>query len=132
MVSPPTNQTPPNGSFTRQSKIKLTSAESAHKKATEAAIKRYLSNPLLKSVGQQIDFNQKQLEEYVKCSEDSVYFVSKWVKIVNVDHGLVSIDLYPKQREMISTCQQNRFVILNASRQIGKTTTVAVGYILWY
>jgi len=132
MVQPP--NTPPNASDigTQHKKAKLTPEQLAHKRAMEAAIKRYLSNPLLKAPGQNIDFNKKQLEEYMKCSEDAVYFVSKWVKIVNVDYGLIPIELYPKQSEMISTCQQNRFVILNASRQIGKTTTVAVGYILWY
>jgi hypothetical protein len=135
MTLPPTDTTPPNASAVRTGKKKiaaLTPDQIAYQKALNAAIKRYLANPLLKAAGQEIQFTKKQIEEYVKCSEDAVYFVSRWVKIVNVDMGLVKIDLYPRQEEMIRTAQGNRFVIINASRQIGKTTTMAVGYLLWY
>jgi len=125
----------PNASAIRKGKkaaVVLSPEQIAYQKALNAAIKRYLANPMLKASGQKIEYTKKQAEEYLKCSEDAVYFVSKWVKIVNVDMGLIPIELYPKQEEMIRTAQNNRFVIINASRQIGKTTTMAVGYILWY
>lgn len=135
MTLPPTDTTPPNASAVRKGKkkiVNLTPEQIAYQKALNAAIKRYLANPMLKAAGQEIQYTKKQVEEYIKCSESAVYFVSKWVKIINVDLGLVTIDLYPKQQEMIQTAQNNRFVIINAARQIGKTTTMAVGYILWY
>jgi Terminase RNaseH-like domain/Terminase large subunit, T4likevirus-type, N-terminal len=111
---------------------KITPVERAERKRLEATLKRYLANPRLKAVGQRIPFELDQIEELAKCKRDAVYFVQHYVKIVNVDHGLIPIVLYPKQVEMIETCQKNRFVILKASRQVGKTTTVAVGYLLWY
>lgn len=125
---------PPNGTEegAPRTKRRLTEEQQAYIRAKKAAIKRYLANPLLKAVGQQIDFSQKQLEEYMKCAQSAVYFISRWVKIVNVDLGLTPIELYPKQIEMIETAQNNRHIIINASRQIGKTTTMAVGYLLWY
>lgn len=126
--------TPPNATETGapRTKRRLTVEQIAWQKAQNAAIKRYLANPLLKSINQQIQFTEEQVIEYSKCADSAVYFVSNYVKIVNVDHGLESIKLYPKQVEMIKTAEDNRFVIINASRQIGKTTTMAVGYLLWY
>lgn len=125
--------TPPNAteSSARKQSI-MTPEQIEYQKKVNAAIKRYLANPLLKAPGQTMDFTKKQVLEYAKCAEDAVYFVSKWVKIVNVDEGLIPIKLYPNQEEMIRTAQDNRFVIIKASRQIGKTTTMAVGYLLWY
>src|SRR6266850_620117 len=114
MTIPPSNTpTPPNASTVAAGKhaVKnLTPEQIEYQKRLNAAIKRYLANPMLKAAGQEINFTKKQIEEYIKCSESAVYFVSKWVKIINVDMGLINIELYPKQEEMITTAQNNRFV----------------------
>ncbi len=91
----------------------------------------YLSNPNLKKVGVDIEFTQKQIEEYVKCAKDPIYFIRKFVKIIHVDHGLIPLDLYEYQERMVSTFNDNRFVITKMPRQSGKSTAV-VGYILHY
>ena len=52
----------------------------------------YLGNPLLKAPGVQIDFTKEQIEEYVKCAKDAKYFIETYIKIVNVDKGLVSFN----------------------------------------
>jgi len=90
----------------------------------------YLGNPLLKAPGVQIDFTKEQIEEYVKCTKDAKYFVENHVKIVNVDRGLVSFNLYDFQEKMVDTFVDNRFTICKLPRQSGKSTTV-VGYMLW-
>ena len=91
----------------------------------------YLSNPSLKKVGVDIEFTQEQIEEYVKCAKDPIYFIRKFVKIIHVDHGLIPLDLYEYQERMVSTFNDNRFVITKMPRQSGKSTAV-VGYILHY
>ena len=91
----------------------------------------YLSNPNLKKVGVDIEFTQKQIEEYVKCAKDPIYFIRQFVKIIHVDHGLIPLDLYEYQERMVSTFNDNRFVITKMPRQSGKSTAV-VGYILHY
>ena len=91
----------------------------------------YLSNPNLKKIGVDIEFTQKQIEEYVKCAKDPIYFIRKFVKIIHVDHGLIPLDLYEYQERMVSTFNDNRFVITKMPRQSGKSTAV-VGYILHY
>ena len=91
----------------------------------------YLSNPNLKKVGVDIEFTQEQIKEYVKCAKDPIYFIRQFVKIIHVDHGLIPLDLYEYQERMVTTFNNNRFVITKMPRQSGKSTAV-VGYILHY
>lgn len=90
----------------------------------------YLGSPRLKRAGEQHDWTQDQVLEYAKCAQDPVYFIKNYVKIVNVDEGLVPFKMWPFQEEMVHTFHQNRFSISKMPRQVGKTTTTA-GYMLW-
>ena len=94
------------------------------------AIETYLGNKNLKKVGVPVEYTQEQVQEYIKCSRNPAYFIKNYVKIVNVDAGLVDFDLWPFQEEMVHKFEDNRFVICKLPRQVGKTTTVAA-YILW-
>ena len=91
----------------------------------------YLGNPNLKPEGQSLQFTKEQVEEYLRCSKDPVYFVSKYIKVVSLDKGLVGFNMYPYQKDMIETIHNNRFIIAKLPRQSGKTTTVA-SYLLHY
>lgn len=91
----------------------------------------YLNNPNLKSAGVQIDWTEEQAQEYVKCMEDPVYFVKRYVKIVNVDLGLVNFELYPFQEKMIESFTDNRFTICKIGRQSGKSIT-CIAFFLHY
>jgi len=90
----------------------------------------YRDNPLLKKVGVDHQYTKEQIEEYVKCSNDPVYFCMNYIKIVNVDEGLINFKMWDFQKEMINLFKDNRFVITKCPRQVGKTTTT-VGYLLW-
>ena len=90
----------------------------------------YRDNPLLKKVGVDHQYTKEQIEEYVKCSKDPVYFCMNYIKIVNVDEGLINFKMWNFQKEMINLFKDNRFVITKCPRQVGKTTTT-VGYLLW-
>jgi hypothetical protein len=90
----------------------------------------YRDNPLLKKVGVDHQYTKEQIEEYVKCSKDPVYFCMNYIKIVNVDEGLINFKMWDFQKEMINLFKDNRFVITKCPRQVGKTTTT-VGYLLW-
>ena len=93
-------------------------------------VRTYLNNPKLKGVGNKIQFTQEQLDEYIKCALDPVYFAAKYVKIVSLDEGIVPFDMRDYQKEMIETYSKNRFTITLASRQIGKSITVLCGFLL--
>ena len=90
----------------------------------------YRDNPLLKKVGVEHKFTEEQVQEYIKCSKDPVYFCMNYIKIVNVDEGLINFKMWDFQKEMLNLFKDNRFVITKCPRQVGKTTTT-VGYLLW-
>lgn len=89
----------------------------------------YLGNPNLKKSGIPLEFTKEQIQEYVKCSKDPVYFAREYVKIVNVDRGLIPFEMYDFQEEMVRTFNDNRFSICKLPRQTGKSTTTTA-YIL--
>jgi len=85
----------------------------------------YLGNEYLKKSGQDIEWTPEILKEFVKCSKDPVYFAENYIKIVHVDKGLVPLDLYSYQQEIIEKITDNRRVAVLTARQAGKTTTAA-------
>jgi len=90
----------------------------------------YLGNARLKRTGTELSYTEEQVLEIAKCADDPVYFIKKYVKIVNVDRGLIPFDMWDFQEDMVRTFHNNRFTIAKMPRQVGKTTTT-VGYMLW-
>lgn len=90
----------------------------------------YLGNERLKRVGIELSYTEEQVAEILKCTEDPVHFIKTYVKIVNVDHGLVPFNMWNFQEDMVREFHNNRFCIAKMPRQVGKTTTT-VGYMLW-
>jgi hypothetical protein len=90
----------------------------------------YLGNARLKRIGTELSYTEEQVLEIAKCAEDPVYFIKTYVKIVNVDRGLIPFDMWDFQEDMVRTFHNNRFTIAKMPRQVGKTTTT-VGYMLW-
>ena len=84
----------------------------------------YLGNPNLKKANTQIEFTQENIEEYLKCKDDPVYFAQNYVKIVTLDHGLQPFKTYDFQEKLIKNFYRNRFNICKMPRQTGKSTTV--------
>ena len=84
----------------------------------------YLGNPNLKKANTQIEFTQENIEEYLKCKDDPVYFAQNYVKIVTLDHGLQPFKTYDFQEKLINNFYRNRFNICKMPRQTGKSTTV--------
>jgi hypothetical protein len=91
----------------------------------------YLGNSRLKQIGYNIDYAPEQILEIQRCSEDPIYFIETYCKIVSLDHGLVPFKLYECQKRKVKTILENRKVILMEGRQQGKTITSAA-CILWY
>ena len=91
----------------------------------------YLGNPNLKKAGTEIQFTKKQVEEWIKCKEDPLYFACKYMQIINLDEGLVPFSMYDFQKKILMDFHENRFNIAKLPRQTGKSTTV-VAYLLHY
>ena len=69
-------------------------------------------------------------QEYIKCATDPVHFFRKYCYITHPVKGRVLFHLYPFQETTLTEFRQNRFSIVNKSRQLGISTLVA-GYALW-
>ena len=91
----------------------------------------YLGNPNLKKVGTEIQFTPEQVQEYLKCKEDPVYFAKNYIKIISLDEGIVPFKMWDFQEELIEKFHKHRFNIAKLPRQTGKSTT-CVSYLLHY
>jgi len=70
------------------------------------------------------------IEEFKKCKEDPIYFISNYIKVIHPMRGLVPFDLYPFQKLIVNNLEDHRFNILRKFRQAG-CTTIASAYSLW-
>jgi len=91
----------------------------------------YLGNPNLKKANVAQEFTQEQIEEFMRCAADPVYFARTYMKIVSLDEGLVQFQPYDFQEKLIRNFHENRFNICKMPRQTGKSTT-SVSYLLHY
>ena len=91
----------------------------------------YLGNPSVKRDGVVSDFTLEEIKEYKKCMGNPAYFAKKYIKIISLDEGLIPFDLYPYQENMFHHFNDNRFAIVLACRQSGKSISSVV-YLLWY
>lgn len=70
------------------------------------------------------------LDEFKRCTENPIYFLSNYIKVTHPVRGLVPFDLYPFQRRILQNIEEHRFNILRKFRQAG-CTTIAAAYSLW-
>ena len=93
--------------------------------------KTYLGNPNLKAANQKVKFTKKEIEEFIRCQDNPIYFIENYLKIVTLDHGLQPFKMFNFQKEMVDTFHSNRFSICKLPRQSGKSTTI-IAYLLHY
>jgi len=94
-------------------------------------IKRY-QNPWLKSevglrrAGVAFKMSAEEQAEYIKCALDIDHFVEKYCMVKREDGSIGNISLRDYQKEILNNFVNNRFNILMASRQVGKTISAAI------
>jgi hypothetical protein len=93
--------------------------------------KGYNNNPNLPREDFMHAFTQAELDEFIKCSQDPVYFACTYMRIINVDRGLMPFEMWDFQKEMLTSFHENRFSICKLPRQVGKTTT-SVAFLLHF
>ena len=91
----------------------------------------YLGNANIKRDGVVHNFTPHEVREYKKCLKSPSYFASHYCKIIHLDKGLVPFELYEYQEKMFNHFTDNRFSIVLACRQSGKSIS-SVAYLLWY
>jgi hypothetical protein len=76
------------------------------------------------------EYTPDSIQELIKCKADPIYFIENYVKVHAPTKGKVPMILFDYQKEMLLAIHEHKDVIILASRQLGKTTVVAM-YILW-
>ena len=68
---------------------------------------------------------QEEIEEWIRCKNDIIYFVEKYCKLMTPE-GIKYVKLRDYQKRYLKHLVDNRLSIYLACRQCGKTTTSAV------
>ena len=76
------------------------------------------------------EYTEAEITELAKCANDIVYFAEKYA-VVMTDDGVQQVRLRDYQKQMLRDFQHNRFNIVLASRQMGKTVTASI-FNAWY
>lgn len=85
----------------------------------------YLNNKNLLKSSSTFEYTPKMIKELAKCRKDIVYFAENYF-FINGMYGKEIINLFGKQKEILSTIQQNQKTLLITSRQWGKTTLMTI------
>ena len=95
----------------------------------------YMGNKHLRAAGEKIGMTEWQIEEYIKCKNDIVYFAENYYYIQTIDDGKIKMKLWDYQKKLMKIYdnppENKRHVIICASRQCGKTESTRV-YLLHY
>lgn len=72
-------------------------------------------------------FTNEELNEYTKCSNDILYFIEKYLKRRDTKTGDIKpIKLFTYQKDILKEYNENRFLILCTSRQVGISTLMCI------
>jgi hypothetical protein len=69
---------------------------------------------------------EEEIQEYIKCKLDIKYFAQKYCMVKTEDGSIKNITLRDYQKDILDLYFNNRFTILCASRQTGKTINASI------
>lgn len=90
----------------------------------------YLGNKNLPTEKAEFDWTPKMVSDLKKCQKNLLYFAENFFTIINLDRGREKIKLHKCQKRVLRALRDDRFNIVLASRQVGKTTMMTI-YTLW-
>jgi hypothetical protein len=92
--------------------------------------KFYMGNPNVPARGAEFEYTPEMVKEIEKCKKDILYFAENYFFILVPGKGKEKIKLYSAQKRILKKMKNDRFFILLASRQVGKSTLMTI-YLLW-
>lgn len=90
----------------------------------------YLGNQSLPTDKARFEYTPDMIRQLKKAKKNLLFFAENFFYIVNLDTGRQTISLHRCQKRALRKMRDNRFIILLASRQCGKTTMMTI-YALW-
>ena len=96
----------------------------------------FKGNPNLRARGEKVNMTPELMKEYIRCSQDIIYFAENYFKIISIDKGEHIIKLYEFQKRILKAMvggdgDPRRHIALLSARQIGKSTISTI-YIVWF
>jgi len=76
------------------------------------------------------EYTDGEIEELARCANDIVYFAERYA-VVMTDEGIQQVILRDYQKDLLRDFQHNRFNVVVAARQMGKTVTASI-FNAWY
>lgn len=90
----------------------------------------YLGNKNLPTDKAEFNWTPTMVRDLKKAGQNLLYFAENFFTIINLDRGREKIKLHKCQKRVLRALRDNRFNIVLASRQVGKTTMMTI-YTLW-
>ena len=90
----------------------------------------YMGNKNLPTGKAEFEWTSKMVADLKKCQKNLLFFAENFFTIINLDRGREKITLFKCQKKVLRALRDNRFNIVLASRQVGKTTMMTI-YTLW-
>lgn len=84
----------------------------------------YYKDPSVKAAGIVENYSQEQVQEYIRCSQDPIYFIEKYIQVNTIDKGLVPLNLRPYQKNIVESVHNNRHSVILSGRQSGKCLSI--------
>jgi len=81
-------------------------------------------------MNEQVNYKAIIKQEFVKCATDPVYFMKRYYWIQHPQRGRIQFNLYQFQEQVLHLLQNDEYIIINKSRQLGISTLVSA-YALW-
>jgi hypothetical protein len=78
----------------------------------------------LKSPNQPTTYTAEQLQEFVRCANDPIYFMERYMYVQHSVKGKIPFEAYSFQKELISTYRNYRNTIAMIPRQSGKALSL--------
>jgi hypothetical protein len=90
-----------------------------------------MGNKFIKRANATAEYTPEALADFTRCAKDPIYFMTNYVWISDPKKGPTLFKLFDYQIEMVQHIHENKDTVILASRQLGKTTVVAM-YMLWF
>jgi len=91
---------------------------------------QFNGNTNLKGVKTQLPFTKDHIDLFMKCANDWKFFAENFYKILSLKEGMIVPTLREYQVDMINNYVKNRFNIVLATRQAGKSTSFEI-FVCW-
>ncbi len=87
---------------------------------------RYMRLKNLRRANIKTQYTPEMIAEWKRCRKDIVYFAETYCAITHIDYGTIKVQLRDYQKDMLKIMHENRMSAHKLSRQLGKTTAVAI------